>query len=76
MTNPRILAILMVLVFLCCKEQHARPEDLKESPNPTISAPEMKKRDTLRMSPAKRELHNKEGEHRKKGLDTLKPVTT
>ena len=78
MTKPRILAILMVTVFLGCKEiqPHSERPLKQRNSEPTISAPEKGKRDSLRMSPAKRELRKKEGEHRKKGLDTLKPVTT
>lgn len=78
MIKPRILAMFMVLVFLNCKETRSSNDSLNEPTNsdPTISAPEKRKRDSLRMNPARRELHKKENENRKKGLDTLKPVTT
>lgn len=78
MIKPRILAMFMVLVFLSCKETRTSNDSLNEPPNsdPAISAPEMRRRDSLRMNPARRELRKKENENRKKGLDTLKPVTT
>lgn len=78
MTKARILAFFMALMFIACKET-ASPEDRPikgTEPDPAITAPQEGKRDSLRMSPSKRETHKKEGERRKKGLDTLKPVTT
>lgn len=77
MIIPRILTILMVVIFLGCKETQS-PSDSPHNPSysdPSISTPESRKRDTLRMRPARRELRKKENEARKKGLDTLKPVT-
>ena len=78
MIKPRILAIVMVLLFLSCRENRTSSDRPQESPNsdPAITAPEMRKRDSLPLRPAKRELRKKENENRKKGLDTLKPVTT
>jgi len=78
MLKSRILAMAMVLVFLSCREKrnHGDSPQAPRKSDPAISAPEMRKRDTLRMRPARRELRKKEGEKRKKGLDTLKPVTT
>ena len=77
MIKPRILTLIMVLTIMGCKEissSSERPDETDNS-NPTHSAPETKKRDTLHLSPAQRELRKKEYEARKKGLDTLKPVT-
>ena len=78
MFKPRILTILLVFIFLCCKESQtpSAPPQRLENSDPATTTPELRKRDTLRMSPAKRELRKKEDEARKKGLDTLKPVTT
>ena len=78
MTKPRIIAIVMVLVFLSCKDKqtHSDSPYPQQKSDPSIAAPEKKYRDSLRMSPAKRELRKKGNENRKKGLDTLKPVTT
>ena len=78
MIKPRILAILMAIVLFGCKEIPSSmdtPDDPAIS-DPAISTPEGIKKDTLRMRPARREFRQKEGEARKKGLDTLKPVTT
>lgn len=78
MTKPRIMALLAALTFMACKETPSPADRPVEGsrPEPAISAPEKSIKDSLRMSPAKRELHKKDSERRKKGLDTLKPITT
>lgn len=78
MTRPRILAFFMALTLMACKETSPQVDRPVEGsrPDPSITAPEKENRDSLRMRPAKRELHKKDGVRRKKGLDTLKPVTT
>lgn len=78
MTRPYILALFVVMMLFACKETPSPTERPVEdsTPGPAHSTPESRERDSLRMSPAQRELHKKDRERRKKGLDTLKPRTT
>ena len=78
MTKPRIIAIVMLLVFLSCKDSQSHSERPfpQQKPDPSIAAPEKSGIDSLRTRPAKRKLRKKETEDRKKSLDTLKPTTT